>query len=262
MRAVLTDCPPCSPGVDIPGSVDSNPLDKAQLPPIAGPPSPPAQMTNGRPKTSNPNFRDPRKLPKLISSSGSATETKYRQETLPEEEEETTAPAGGEQEENEEENEEEADADDEAELTDVREDKEGSEIKPQETTEEEVKQDLASTLGIFILLTVKLRRKVVELINSIEMSEPVTAPTESVEPQSETKEEAEETESAESNSNQPEEKQEDKAEAAADNEKNERAVEEKKEELNLPSSGPQGETTQLLTDIKTDLTHYKIFQVV
>ena len=94
------------------------------------------------------------------------------------------------------------------------------------------------------------------------MSEPVTAPTESVEPQSETKEEAEETESAESNSNQPEEKQEDKAEAAADNEKNERAVEEKKEELNLPSSGPQGETTQLLTDIKTDLTHYKTFQVV
>ena len=256
MRVVLTDCPPCSPGVDIPGSVDSNPLDKAQLPPISGPPSPPAQMNNGRPKTSNPNFRDPRKLPKLISSSGSATETKYRQETLPEEEEETTAPAGGEQEENEEE----ADADDEAELTDVREDKEGSEIKPQETTEEEVQQDLASTLGI--LLTVKLRRKVVELINSIEMSEPVTAPTESVEPQSETKEEAEETESAESNSNQPEEKQEDKAEAAADNEKNERAVEEKKEELNLPSSGPQGETTQLLTDIKTDLTHYKIFQVV
>ena len=213
-------------------------------------------MTNGRPKTSNPNFRDPRKLPKLIGGSGSATETKYRQETLPEEEEETTAPAGGEQEENEEE----ADADDEAELTDVREDKEGSEIKPQETTEEEVQQDLASTLGI--LLTVKLRRKVVELINSIEMSEPVTAPTESVEPQSETKEEAEETESAESNSNQPEEKQEDKAEAAADNEKNERAVEEKKEELNLPSSGPQGETTQLLTDIKTYWTHYKTFQAV
>ena len=47
----------CAAGVDIPGSVDSNPLDKAQLPPIAGPPSPPGEMTNGRPKTSNPNFR-------------------------------------------------------------------------------------------------------------------------------------------------------------------------------------------------------------
>ena len=38
-------------GVDIPGSVDSNPLDKPQLPPIS------PQLDNGRPKTSNPNFR-------------------------------------------------------------------------------------------------------------------------------------------------------------------------------------------------------------
>ena len=127
--------------MDIPGSVDSNPLDKPQLPPIS------PQLDNGRPKTSNPNFRDPRKLPKLISCSGSGTETKYRQETLTEEEEttpENNEEAAAEQEENEEE----ADADDEAELTDVRTDKDQSEIKPQETTEEEVKDDLVSTKGI------------------------------------------------------------------------------------------------------------------
>ena len=97
----------------------------------------------------NPSpLRDPRKLPKLISGSGSGTETKYRAETLTEEEEttpENNEEAAGEQEENEEE----VDADDEAELTDVRTDKDqSSEIKPQETTEEEVKDDLVSTKGI------------------------------------------------------------------------------------------------------------------
>ena len=47
-------CPLLFAGVDIPGSVEANPLDKPQLPPINGPPSP---TENGRPKTSNPNFR-------------------------------------------------------------------------------------------------------------------------------------------------------------------------------------------------------------
>ena len=97
--------------------------------------------------------RDPRKLPKLISGSGSGTETKYRQETLTEEEEEETAPVNNEEvapAKQEEENEDEADADDEAELTDVRKDKDQSEIKLQETTEEEVKEDLVSTKGSVI----------------------------------------------------------------------------------------------------------------
>ena len=150
--------------MDIPGSVETNPLDKPQLPPI-NPPTPP---DNGRPKTSNPNFRsvrlcslsvdfnpfsplgrDPRKLPKMIGSS--STETKYRpdnghlQETLDEEEEEEEEVAGDKHENGEEDAD--VDADDEAEVTDIRKDGEKEEIKSEETKDVEVNAEMIETRG-------------------------------------------------------------------------------------------------------------------
>ena len=87
-------------------------------------------------------------MPKLISCSG--TETKYRpengqlQETLNEEEEEAD-------DKNEEvikdDDDGEADADDEAELTDVRKDKDTAETNPVKTTEKEDEDDLVENKG-------------------------------------------------------------------------------------------------------------------
>merc|ERR1719410_333320 len=60
---------------------DDNPLDPVldPLPPIKAVSQPLEEAVGSRPKTSNPNFRDPKKLPRLISGSGSAA--KYRPET-------------------------------------------------------------------------------------------------------------------------------------------------------------------------------------
>jgi len=119
-------------GEEIPGTVSNdNPLDNPldPLPPIKEVTKPLEDAVGKRPKTSNPNFREPMKLPKLISNGVAAKYQPESGETLeeaPEEEEEDNTINKDEIQSKENhihgDGEDGTDADDEAEVTDVRKD--------------------------------------------------------------------------------------------------------------------------------------------
>ena len=117
----------------LPGATEDNDtvntLDNAPLPPITGEFGPVDDVTGGsRPKTSNPSFREPNKLPRLISAGTSAkyqTDIKDNklEEALEEDEEEEKHEENGEVVKTnniEDEADDGIEADDEAEVTDVR----------------------------------------------------------------------------------------------------------------------------------------------